>query len=291
MPYLLYYTSLRIAIVNRKKGKKLAFCDRLWYNTVITRKGAVHVKIAIATENPDALKQIGDFLRRYYDIHNIPAEIAQFSDPTSLVQSIRDKVYSMIILDMEGSGVALTYRIRALLPHAPVLLLRRWENGGIDCIYIHPRHFVLNELSERSFMQLMDSVRGLLYSTPECTLVVNTVQNLDRIVPLTDIIYAESMGHRVFLHLTSGEALELQGPIRMLADRLSGYAEFLFPHRSYIVNAFYVSCITPTALYLRTPHMTIPIARGKLESVKEAYDAYFRAFGRDTNIHNPSALT
>ena len=251
------------------------------------------MKIAIATENPDCLNLIGNYLRRYYDIHNIPAEIEQFSDPASLMQSISDKVYSLIILDMQymkESGVELTYRIRALLPHAPVLLMRRWENGSIECVYIHPRHFVLNELSERSFMQLMDSVRGLLYSNPECTLLVNTVQNLDRIVPLTDIIYAESMGHRVFLHLTSGEALEMQGPIRVLADRLSGYAEFLFPHRSFIVNAFYVSCITPTALYLRTPHTTIPIARGKLESVKEAYDAYFRAFGRDTNIHSQSSL-
>ena len=250
------------------------------------------MKIAFVSEDPVCLQRVGDYLHRYYESLRLSAEIRLFSDAETLVKSMQESVYSLLLVDIRtlDGGISLIYQIRRFIPHVPVVLLRPQENGRVECIFIHPAMFLLNELSERSFTKMMDSVRGMLYSKPECTLLVNTVQNLDRIVPLTEIIYAEAMGHRVFLHLTSGELLEMPGPIRMLAEKLSGYAEFLFPHRSFIVNAFYVSCITPNALYLRTPPVTIPIARGKLENVKQAYDAYFRAFGRDTNVQ-PAAHT
>ena len=61
------------------------------------------------------------------------------------------------------------------------------------------------------------------------------------------------------------------------------HSEFLFPHRSFIVNAFFVSCITTDKIYLRANENTVPIARGKANGIKAAYDEYFRSYNRETN--------
>ncbi len=247
------------------------------------------MKIAYASDNPDHLQRIGGYLRRYYDEVRIPAEICLLDGAEALLESMRETVYSLVILDMEfqdDTGVNLTYRIRSFVPHVAVMVMRHLENGKVECLFVNPTMFVMDRLTEDSFVPMFDTIRSLIYSRPQCTILISTIQNLDRILPLTELIYAESSGHRVFLHLTTGETLEIPGPIKLLADKLSGYSEFLFPHRSFIVNAFYVSCITSNALYLRTSAVTIPIARGKLNDVRLAYDAYFRVFGRDTNVQS-----
>lgn len=245
------------------------------------------MKIAYVSEDAGSLRLVGEYLHRYYD-KNLPnAEICLFNDPEALVNSLEEDVYALILLDAtfrENSGVSVIYRIRRFVPDVAVVLLRFLENGRAECFFVNPTKYVLEEFSPKSFSALLDSVRGLLYGESQCTVRITTVQNLDRIVPMTEITYAESRGHRVYVHLTNGEELEAPGPLKVLGERLAGYTEFLFPHRSFIVNAFYVSCIFPDALYLRTPPVKIPIARGKLGSIRQAYADYFRMFGRETNL-------
>ena len=248
------------------------------------------MKIAYSSENSATLECVGNYLRRYYDELHIPAEICLFQTPEAMLDSMQQNVYALMILNMEyheDSGIELCYRMRRVQPNVPVVLMRFREDGKVECIFNNPTLFVMDGLRKECFEPLLDAVRGLVYAKKECSLLVNTVQNLDRTIPIVEIIYVEAMRHRVFLHLTTGEVIELPGPIKTLGDKLSAYSEFLFPHRSFIVNAFYVSCITSTDLYLRTPAITIPIARGKLNAVKQAYDSYFRAFGREMNLQVP----
>lgn len=143
---------------------------------------------------------------------------------------------------------------------------------------------VLEDFTERSFFPFLDQIAWHLSTNAECTLLLRTALDIWRGVPVTSVFFVESSGHKVYVHLTSGEVIETNGPIRELADRLSQYSEFLFPHRSFIVNAFYISCISVDRIYLRNSDSVIPIARGKLNAVKEAYDNYFHAYGRESNL-------
>ncbi|MCR5718318.1 MAG: LytTR family transcriptional regulator [Oscillospiraceae bacterium] len=242
------------------------------------------MKIAYTSENPDELEYVGAFIRSYYDELHLHAEVCLFSDPEQLVESAQNTPYNLIMLNMDyinTNGVLLLYRIRRYLPNVPTVLIRCLENGEVMCILINPAIYILNDLSANSLKPLLDNVRINVGSRPERTILIRMTSSFQSVIPVKDIVYAECMKHRVFIHLASGGLIEAPGPIKLLYGTFSAHPEFLFPHRSYIVNAFYVSCITPDTLYLRMLNATIPIARGKYATVKKTYDSISTLFPQD----------
>lgn len=153
----------------------------------------------------------------------------------------------------------------------------------METIFVNPILHILEDFSETSFNPLLDCIMESMSVRPESIEIFKRQQNMKLIVPVAKIVYAEADSHMVNIYLTSGERIETYGPIKELSEKLKKYAMFIFPHRSFIVNAFYISCITPDMIFMRSVKASVPIARGKIEHVKEAYNRYYEGYGRNVN--------
>ena len=244
------------------------------------------MKIAYASDNEQQREQFRTYLTAYFARHPAECEICIFDTPEKLLESVSDTLYDLVFFNMtygEKSGVAYVYKMRAFDPDVMVIVLRFTSEGRVECILITPMLVVLDDFSQKSCFSMLDIAISQLNTNPERSMLLRTTQDIGRIVPVTSIVFAEVSGHIVTVHLTSGERIEIHEPIKNLAERLRVHSEFLFPHRSFIVNAFYVSCITTDKIYLRATKSTVPIARGKANDIKAAYDEYFKSYNRDTN--------
>ena len=245
------------------------------------------MKIAFSSDNKVQRETFSQHLIDYFDIQNNDNEIHIFDSPEKLLASAAETFYDIVFFTLEyggKSGIKYVYKMRAFNPDVEVIVMRFAPDGHIECIITTPNCVVLEDCSKESCFSMFDIAVGQLNARPERSVLLRTIHNIAQIVPVTNIVYAEALGHKVIIHLKDGNEIETYGPIKKLTEHLKIHSEFLFPHRSYIVNAFYVSCITNENIYLRATQNTIPVARGKANSVKIAYDEYFRSYNRPTNL-------
>lgn len=250
------------------------------------------MKIAYASCEADKRSRFYQYVTEYFDKRNEETEVFVFDTPEEMLDSVADNVYDTVFFNMtygDKPGIKYVYKMRAFNPDVAIVILRFTPAGRVECIVANPMMLVLDDFSSSSFGSLLDIVTSNINTNPECSILLRTTSDIGRIVPVTSLVYAESSSHKVYVHLTSGEIIETFGPIRTLFERLKVNSAFLFPHRSFIVNAFYISCITTDTIYLRASQKAVPIARGKLRAVKDAYDCYFRGYGRHMNVANVSA--
>ena len=245
------------------------------------------MKIAFASDNKIQREIFSEYLIDYFNSQHNDIEIQSIYSPEKLLAHASDNSYDIFFFNMEyngKSGIKYVYRMRSLNPDVEVIVMRFTPEGRVECIITTPNCVVLEDFSKQSCYSMLDIAVGQLNARPERSILLRTTHNIAEIIPITSIVYAEALGHKVIVHLKDEKNIETYGPIKKMGEHLKVYSEFLFPHRSYIVNAFYVSCITNETIYLRATHTAIPVARGKASIVKNAYDEYFKSYNRPLNL-------
>lgn len=245
------------------------------------------MKIAFSAEDESLREQFRIIINSYFERHICNVDICLFKTPEEMLESVEYNMYDLVFFKMSyygKPGVKYVYKLRAFNPDIAVVMLNFTRSGRVEGIFVNPVTCVADEFTPDAFAPVMDIVLSHLHTNPQSSLLINTTYNFARIIRINSIVFVESQAHKVLIHMVSGEILEICGPMKNFAERLEMYSEFLYPHRSYIVNAIYVLCITPETIYLRTSQDTIPVARGKFKSIKESYDHYFRGFSREINL-------
>lgn len=246
------------------------------------------MKIAFASPNIEECELFRRNVSSYFESRSVKAEINIFLSPDDMLESIAETVYDIVFFNMnydKYTGINYVYKMRVFNPCVAIVILQFTPAMRVECIINKPHRIILDSFSPESCAVMLDIVCNYVNTRPEIFVRLRTTKNTDRIVTVPEIIFAESSDHVVYVHISNGEIIEIYGPVRELAGQLKNYPEFLFPHRSFIVNAFYVSCITPDKIYLRNSPTIIPIARGKLKSVKEDADKYFKIYRHNKNLN------
>lgn len=247
------------------------------------------MRIAFASENMEERELFRNNMTAYFEKRSIQLEMDVFENPDKMLESVADTIYDIVFFSMnyeKHSGVNYVYKMRVFNPDTAIVILQFTPYGRTECILNKPVKIILDDFSFNSCSSMLDIIYEHINNRQELSILIRTTKNIEKFITIGTIIFAECSNHLIHIHMSNGEIIEIQGPIRKLAERLKEYSEFLFPHRSFIVNAFYVSCVTPNKIYLRNSSTVIPIARGKMKTIKENINDYFRNYRRDTNLYH-----
>ena len=118
----------------------------------------------------------------------------------------------------------------------------------------------------------MDSVSCECEREEGTSLILRCKNGIARI-DLDRLQYCEVVGRKLFFHLENGSVLESSGSLDELAGHLKEYAQFIRPHRSYLINLEYVKMISYKGISMEN-EAQIPIPRGKYTEIKDAYLEY-----------------
>jgi DNA-binding LytR/AlgR family response regulator len=229
----------------------------------------------------DDEKQIGaDLEHALIDIfaeQKVKTEIDVYYSGEELCRKIESGAYfDLIFLDIEFAkheinGVEVGRLIREAHDNNMVAIVYiSWEKKyAMELFAIRPMDFLVKPLEHGTVQRVVKTYLKIAKLWEGEFVYKN---GHDRIkVLIKDIIYLESGGRKVVIHLADGSTNEFYGSIKTAYEEQLKNFDFLYIHASYVVNYSYVTKIKYTQLSIKNRITPMTISQYKREEVRAAY--------------------
>lgn len=231
------------------------------------------IKIAFCDDDLSVLNQICMLLDKYRTQQTLELCHTSFQSPLELIAEIeRGARYDIIFLDvlMPGAtGIDTAAEIRHYDRNVKIIFLTSSSEFAVQSYTVGAYFYQLKPILEDNFFPLMDSAVTACEQERSDSLILRCKDGITRI-ELRNLEYCEVIRHTLFIHLTNGKVLESIGSLEKLWSSMEPYAEFVRPHRSYIVNLEHVQALSYRSITM-TCQAEIPLPRGKFQELKDAY--------------------
>lgn len=194
---------------------------------------------AICDDESLMVQEIAGCLSAYMEEKRIPSyQISRFSSGGALLESGGD--FDLIFLDiqmekpdgMETAGILRRQGSRSLLVFVTVL-----RECVFDAFETEACGYLLKPLDRARFVRTMDRALASLERRAAKSVMVRRGASCE-VIPLSQIIYCEVQGRKLYIHLDSGVIIDCYGRLDEFARRVDG--RFFRCHRSYLVNLDHV---------------------------------------------------
>lgn len=238
--------------------------------------------VAICDDHEDDIKTVRSYLNAYEKLHldELAFEIDVYTSPSDLLHhpSTQYDLYLLDILmdDMNGITLAESIRSRKIssILQPCIVFLTSSQDFALSAFSVYASGYLIKPVGQDNFFQLLDVIIKQLEihkQTSRQHFSFRTVNGFYNVV-MDDILYVEIMGHTPYFHLrdVTVRGSDLRIAFSKSMQPLLDTGLFLFPHRSYLVNASHISAFTAKDLILYNGNH-IPIARSRLSQTKSRY--------------------
>lgn len=197
------------------------------------------IKVAICDDETNIRSHLASLIRR----EDAGCEILEYASAEAYLAA--GETPNLLLLDIElggrENGMALAGKLRSLpLDRQPLIIfVTGYESYVYQAFDVEAFQYLVKPIDERRFSEVFRRAAdrlSLLERQRQKKLVIQYA-GASRVVPLENIYYVESQGHKVLLHLKDG-TLEYYGKIGELEQELGG--QFARIHKGYLVNLSYV---------------------------------------------------
>ena len=236
------------------------------------------MRLAICDDNEVELFRLTHFIDKYKVSRHIDCEYAVFNNGFDLISALEKgeqfDVYCLDILMPSFSGIDTAKEIRTIDKNAPIILLTSSPDFAVESYSVKAANYILKPVMIDVLFQSLDDILEQISQKSADVLLLKSVDGIQKVL-ISNIVYVEVIGRKVFYHLISGRLVECAESISAVYDTLLPYSSFIRPHRSYIVNMNYIDAIDTASITMQTKTV-IPIAQGKAKEVRTAYLEYLR---------------
>lgn len=196
------------------------------------------IMFAICDDEPQMAREIADQLAGYMKETDCDYSVDCFSSGHALLKSSDE--FDVIFLDiqmerpdgMETAALLRQRESRSLLIFVTVL-----KDRVFDVFPLEAFDYLLKPLDRDRFRRTMDRALRWLERDAAKNLVIQRGSGC-QVVPLSDILYCEVLGRKIFIHKKDGIVLDYYDRLEDLEQRVD--SRFFKCHRSYLVNLDHV---------------------------------------------------
>ena len=197
------------------------------------------IAFAICDDEPMMAQAIANHLADYMKERSMAAyDLSSFSDSRALLES--GNSFDVIFLDIQmeqPDGMETARLLRQRGVHSLLIFVTVLKECVFDSFQVEAFDYLLKPVDSSRFHQTMDRVlRSLEQRTAE-DLVIQRGTGCE-VVLLSDIVYCEVLGRKIYLHKNDGTVSDYYDKLEDLERRMDG--RFFKCHRSYLVNLDYV---------------------------------------------------
>lgn len=231
------------------------------------------ITIAICEDHEKIRKEIRD---RIWEIgKSKDYEIGLFANGEELLCSMDEKEYDIYYLDIElgkhgMNGYEVAKEVRRRQKSAILIFLSSHDEYACDAYEVGALRFLRKPIEEEKFAEAFKKVEQLLGGKNQVFSFKSDYKQKQ--IPLKNIIYFESSGRKIVLHLVQGKNESFYGSIRQLQKEME-HTSFCMCHTSFVVNIAYVRKLTSEQIYLDNGEH-LPVSRGYKNKIKDAYMKY-----------------
>jgi len=210
---------------------------------------------------------------------NIKHEIDVFFDGEELHKKMKAGAhYDLIFLDIEFAqgkinGVEVGRLIRDVHQNYLISIVYiSWEKKyALELFETQPLNFLVKPLEDENIEGVIRKylkIAGLWSEVFTYKVGHDTLK-----VQMKDIVYLESYGRKLVLHLADGSRQEFYGSLKTAYEEQLKRFDFLLIHNSYIVNYDYVTALRIDQVILVNSPTPLPISKHRRNEVRERYYA------------------
>jgi len=235
------------------------------------------INFAICDDEKAIGAQLEQTVSQYLNHLNIKHDIDVVFSPEELEHQMQNGIhYDFIFLDIEYftselNGVDFARIIREVYHNnqASIVFISRETKYALELFDVQPLNFLIKPLEKEKVHKVIDKYLTLAgLRTKDFT--YKKGRSILK-VPFKDILYIESAGRKLFLHLVSGKEEEFYGSLKEIYENQLQKYDFLFIHASYVVNYDHLAALSFNTAKLSKGGLVLPISKYRQEAVRLAY--------------------
>lgn len=216
------------------------------------------ITIAVCDDEKYIADQVKKLTAHFFREKNMEASIVWFSCGEELLQY--DKSIDILFLDIQMKGVdgmETARKLRSRNFKGFLIFITILKEMVFQSFEVQAYDYLLKPIEEKQFTRTMDRLLVSMKQVSEDKLLVQ--KGYERsIISFEDIVFAEIIDRKVYLHLTSSDVVDFYDRIENLESRLDG--RFFRCHRSYLINLQYLKSYKNGAAYMENGE-EIPVSR------------------------------
>jgi len=229
---------------------------------------------AICDDEKNICSQLEATLINILDKLNLPYEIDVFQTGFELYEKLKQGYsYDLLFLDVglvkdKLNGIQLGYAIRDLRENNSIpICFISWEPAhALDLFDIQPINFLIKPLSE---VKIEKTIKKVIKQLPKQSPTLSyKISHQFYKCPLKNILYLESQGRKIIIHLTDGTTEEFYGKLKDIYTSQLEVQDFLYIHASYTVNPLHVKKFQYEEIIM-TNGKELPISQARRAKIRE----------------------
>lgn len=199
-------------------------------------------------------------------------QVNEYSSGEALLAEYQDgtAVFDLVLMDIclgGMNGIDASVKIRAIDSFVPIAFLTSSRDYAIESYEVNAVAYMVKPVENEKFFALLSR----LTRTEKPKSLMLKMRGRRKNFDYRDILYLESRGHKVMIHLTNGvvEAAyyKLDDIEAMVQDE-----RFVRTHKSYLVNMDFVRSVDDD--FEMVNHAVVPIRRRGRKEVINCYNYY-----------------
>lgn len=233
------------------------------------------INIAICDDEPAMVKEIETRTKSFFADSGTAADISEFYDGVSLLESCADSDYDVIFLDIKMNfpdGMETARRLRRQCFNGHLIFVTVLEDYVFDAFEVSAYDYLVKPLDDEKFNKTMSRLQKRL----EGAYLTVQKDGESRPVNLDEIVYFEVLDRKIYIHMADGNVTDYYDRIENLEKRpeISG-RDFFRCHRSFLINLKYLKSFGK-GLAKMSEGTEIPVSRLRRDDFEKAVTRYLR---------------
>lgn len=209
------------------------------------------IRIAIAEDNEDFIKNTEKIIRKYYQEKNIHASIEMFTNSEMLYFDLDEhKKYDLYLLDIDMpkvNGMQLARKIRSYDMESHIIFLTSHLKYSIVGYEYRIFRYIPKQSAEEKLIPALESVTQEIMLREGDSYVITTNSKYMK-VPYGEMIYIYKDGKNSVL-ICEANTYKVRKSLKQVYDEIDS-KQFIFVERGYIVNIIKISKVIGSEVYL-----------------------------------------
>ena len=230
------------------------------------------LKIAICDDNEEHISALRKLLDEWAGNKPFAVIIYEYQSADSFLFSYPDKPCDMILLDIEMknlNGMELAKKLRENGDMLPIIFITGYSDYIGQGYDVEALHYLLKPVEKEKLFDVLD--RYTKKRDPKNDIVLSCGDNHIR-VDSENIRYCEARGKKTEVHVPDKNILICNSGIHDLQKILG--ENFMFCHRSYLVNLRFIKSISKTEIEIDGGE-NIPLSRRLYKEVNERFIEFY----------------
>ena len=186
---------------------------------------------------------------------------------------INERIPDILIMDInlkDGNGIETVRHLQELHPNLRVIYLTGIINYATAIFETNPAYFLVKPINENHLIDAITKVSKDIEFDKTDSIVIKT-NGSEIILYRRDIVYVESQGRKLVLHMSDGKKNEIYEKMDSMQELLG--ASFVRSHKSFLINMKYIVERTNKEFYL-SDGTVLPISKPNLKEAKIKFISY-----------------